>query len=111
MQSVFFHATPFRNLYSIAHNGIRPSHDGTVKLCRTVEDAVCYGVDKQWDDDGEYFIVLSVLVDTDKVEHFQEYSLMSVKPFPCFKYMGTITPDRIALDYPDLHVFTYSKNN
>ena len=110
MHSIFYHATPFRNLYSISHNGIKPSDDGTVKLCRTVEDAVCFGVDKGLVDDGEYFIILSVLVDTDEVKQYQEHSLLSVIPLNCFKYKGAIPSSRIALDYPDIQVFTYRAN-
>ncbi len=108
MKSLYYHATPYRNLYSIMQNGIKPSADGFVKLCHCKEDAVIFGVDKGLDDDGEHFVVFAVMLDMDDVESYQEQSLLSVVPIHCFRYKGKILPEYIASYLSDLHFYNYS---
>lgn len=109
MKTLFFHATPYKNLFSISHNGLRPSDDGFVKLCDCEEDAVLFGVDTD-DFDGDGFIVLQVLLDVESVERYSEKSFRSVVSIPCYRHEGLIPSSCIALGMKDINHYTYYSN-
>ena len=109
MKSLFYHATPYKNIFSISHNGLKPSDDGYVKLCRSVEDAVSFGVDTD-DYDGDCFVVLSVLIDIESVERNYEQSYCSVVPTPTYWHKGCIPSSCIALGMKDILQYTYYTN-
>lgn len=109
MKSLFYHATPYKNIFSIAHNGLKPSEDGYVKLCNCIEDAVCFGTDTD-DGDGDCFVVLSVLLDVESVERYSEHSFTSIVPFPCYRHKGCIPSSCIALGMNDILQYTYYTN-
>ena len=106
MKALFYHATPYKSLYSVAHNGLRPSEDGYVKLCRSVVDAVCFGQHKDVGD-SDCFVVLTVFLDLEDVERFSEQPPSSVVPIPCHRYKGWIPPSCIALSDSDIERFHY----
>ena len=106
MKSLFFHATPYKNIFSIAHNGLKPSEDGFVKLCKSIEDAVLFGEDKD-DGDGDCFLVLAVLLDVETVERYPEQPPSCIEPIQCYRYEGWISPSHIALSFDDLEGFNY----
>lgn len=110
MKGLFYHATPYKNIFSIAHNGLHPSKDGYVHLCDCVEDAVGFGVDTD-DFDGDYcFVVLAVLVDVESVERTSEHSNESVTAIPTYRFKGYIPTSCIALGMNDIRKYTYYKN-
>ena len=109
MKRIFYHATARKNIFSISHNGLRPSEDGYVTLCDSEEDAVCFGVDSDVHD-ADCFVVLKVLLDIESVERFQKYSFRSVVPITCYRYEGVVLPSFIALGESDISVFTYYAN-
>ena len=106
MKSLFYHATPYKNIFSIAHNGLKPSDDGFVKLCGTGEDAVSFGVDTD-DHNGDCFVVLAVLLDVESVERYSEQSYCSVVASPTYWHKGCIEPSCIALGLKDILHYTY----
>lgn len=108
MRSIFYHSSPYRNLYSIMTNGIQPSEDGFVKLCHHEDDAVVFGVDKSFDDDYEHFVVLPVLLDMDEVEQYYEQPSRSVSAIRCYKFGGTIPLEQIACYLTDILLCKYS---
>ena len=109
MKSLFYHATPYKNIFSIAHNGLRPPEDGFVKLCNSIEDAVCFGVHTDVCD-GDCFVVLSVLLDVESVERYSEYTYTSIVPFQCYRHKGCIPSSCIALGMNDILQYTYYTN-
>lgn len=110
MKALFYHATPYKNIFSIAHNGLKPSNDGYVKLCESEEDAVLFGVDTD-SHDGDCFVVLAILIDIESVERNSEYSYRSVVPIPTYWFKGCIPTSCIALSPNDIHQFTYYSNS
>ena len=110
MKSIFFHATPYKNIFSIAHNGLKPSDDGYVKLCKDVADAVVFGVFKD-EADGDSFIVLTCLLDVEEVERYSETPPSSTEPIHCYRHHGWISPSCIALGESDIRHYTYYMNS
>ena len=109
MKGLFYDTTPYKNIFSIAHNGLHPSKDGYVYLCDCVEDAVGFGVDTD-SCDGDCFVVLAVLVDVESVERSSEYSHESVVAIPTYRHRGGIPSSCIALGMNDIRQYTYYKN-
>lgn len=109
MKRIFYHATARKNIFSISHNGLRPSEEGYVTLCDSEADAVCFGVDSD-EHDADCFVVLKVLLDIESVERFQKHSFRSVVPITCYRYKGVVLPSNIAFGESDISVFTYYAN-
>jgi len=105
MKELYYHSTALFNLKGINNSGIKPSPDGFVHLCKDPLDAFEFGLEKYMFEENELFVVIPVLLDSEKLQSYQEDSIISGVPIDCVKHKGAIS--KKCISHQD-DVFLYS---